>query len=154
MGYYAIIDRRDGAEVQKHNWCALVLPRTNAVYAVTSAQLPDGRWTTLRLHRFLWRLWRRPDVPELDHKNLDGLDNRRPNVRAATSTQNKTNRLRQRNNKSGFKGVCWNKAMNKWIAQIRFRGRRTVLGYFVDPAKAARAYAKAAHKMHGAFARI
>lgn len=35
-----------------------------------------------------------------------------------------------KNNKSGHKGVRWNKQRNKWTAHIGFRGKQISLGYY------------------------
>jgi hypothetical protein len=46
----------------------------------------------------------------------------------------------QRNNTSGFPGVCWNKERQKWRAAIQTGYRRVLLGEFDDPEEAHKAY--------------
>ena len=53
-----------------------------------------------------------------DHKNLSTLDNRKENLRDATSSQNSMNQHKQSNNTSGFIGVSFDKETNKWVAYI------------------------------------
>ena len=87
-----------------------------------------------------------------DHRNRNKLDNRRNNLRPATCLQNSANQSLRKDNRSGFKGVTWNKQQSRWKAQIRDAGKRLFLGYFHDAAEAARAYDQKARELFGEFA--
>jgi hypothetical protein len=89
---------------------------------------------------------------EVDHRDGNGLDNRRSNLRLATHSQNQCNRGLQRNSTSGFTGVSWRKDIGSWQAYVNFEGKRKNLGCFTDPIDAARAYNDAALDLHGEFA--
>lgn len=89
---------------------------------------------------------------QVDHINRDGLDNRRANLRIATSVQNHGNTRLNKANKSGYKGVSWQKSANKWVAGIKMNRKRIHLGCFDDPAKAHEAYMAAARAYFGEFA--
>ena len=89
----------------------------------------------------------------IDHIDGDPSNNRIENLRAATQQQNIRNRGPQANNKLGIKGVHWCKEAKKFIAKIKANGRHIVLGKFDDPELAGAAYAQAAAKHHGEFAR-
>lgn len=102
-----------------------------------------------RLHRHLLNT---PEGFDTDHINGNKLDNRRSNLRIASRSQNLMNRGKTSNNKSGFKGVCWNKYRQKWHAQITKPDKKKHLGYFTDKNEAAKAYNKASLKYHGEFA--
>ena len=81
---------------------------------------------------------------EVDHKNGDKLDVRRENLRQVPHVSNcqNANTLRS-NNKSGFRGVSWNKRRGKWKASAVINYRQHHVGYFDLPEEAdaaARAY--------------
>lgn len=108
-----------------------------------------------KAHRLAWiYIHGREPVCHLDHINLVKLDNRIANLREANSTQNKANIGRQRNNKSGFKGVFWYAKVRKWRATIGLDRRRIHLGDFETPEAAHAAYCKAATELYGEFARV
>jgi hypothetical protein len=94
----------------------------------------------------------------VDHRNNDGLDNRRANLRPATQSQNMINRPKKPNTASKYRGVRWDKSRNLWYSEIHFRykGRRIrkFLGRFKNEIDAAKAYDEAAKKYHGEFARL
>lgn len=91
---------------------------------------------------------------DIDHKNRNKQDNRFINLREATDPENQRNRGRQKNNKSGFKGVSWNTGRKAWLAMIHDGTRNKNLGYFASRENAAIAYDVAALKYHGEFAHL
>ena len=108
-----------------------------------------------RAHRIIWA-WMTGDDPgdQVDHHNRDGLDNAWLNLRPATSSQNGANRLAQRNNRLGIKGVrAYKGGGNIFIARIKFRGQEVHLGTFPSALQAQRAYDQAAVWYFREFAR-
>ena len=87
-----------------------------------------------------------------DHKDQNKLNNRRCNLRPATGSQNKINCGKRRDNKSGYKGVCWYKRLAKWQAAIGVKGVTHYLKLWDSKEAAARAYNHAAKKHFGKFA--
>jgi hypothetical protein len=92
--------------------------------------------------------------PQIDHCNGDKLDNRRCNLRDATTSQNKANEGLRKNNTSGFKGVYWSKWAGKWMAGIKVNYKRIHLGYYMRKVDAARAYNRAARRYFGKYAQL
>lgn len=89
---------------------------------------------------------------DVDHKNGDGLDNRKINLRVATRTENARNSAKpKRFVTSKFKGVA--KERGRWRARIYDGKKRQHLGLFKIAKEAAVAYDAAARKLFGLFAR-
>ena len=88
----------------------------------------------------------------VDHRDHNGLNNRRSNLRLCTNAQNQYNRLPLKGGTSRHKGVCWCKSHNKFNAYIYQRSKRYHLGWFVNEDDAARAYDKKARELFGEYA--
>lgn len=111
-------------------------------------KLSGSREKDAFLHRVLLGL-APGDRRKVDHKNGNGLDNRRSNLRLATNSQNCANRGKQSNNTSGYKGVFWSNRDKLYEVKIC----RTYVGGFKDPISAAKAYDAAAIARYGEFAK-
>lgn len=142
QGYSAIVDDDDFAVVNQFKWC----------FANGYAKRKSNK-SIILLHRFLLGLLPGDGI-KVDHKNSDGLDNRRVNIRPCSESQNQMNRIVSTRSKSGLKGVMWKRDKKKWYAQIRVNGKYHFLGYFDDKRLAGDSYNKAALKYFGEFARL
>ncbi len=106
----------------------------------------------VRMHREIMNF---PKGLLVDHRNNNTLDNRRANLRPATSSQNMVNRRRDKSkNSSQFRGVRFRKERGRWSAQITINGKTFWLGSYDNEIDAARAYDRAAMKYHGEFAKL
>ena len=103
-------------------------------------------------HRVIWFLKTGEQPPDtIDNKDHNRSCNSENNLRAATRSQNQHNRGKPKNNTSGYKGVCWSKARNKWQASIKLNYKAVHLGYFDTPELAHTAYCNAADRYHKEF---
>ena len=146
-GFHSIIDASDMHLVDGYNWHVIANPKTGTMYAARTCRA-SGRERKVWMHRVVARS---SGDFEVDHKNRDGLDNRRDNLRVATPSQNMCNRRLQRNNNSGIRGVSYEKKRGKWSARISFNGKKKNLGYYDTADQAGEAYAAAAKELHGEF---
>lgn len=92
-------------------------------------------------------------VPYVDHRDNDGLNNQRVNLRAATQAENNRARCHKASGcYSQYRGVTFRKLTGRWVAKIKKNRRLFNLGYFTSEVEAALAYDKAARRLFGDFA--
>lgn len=125
-------------KLDRFEWRAQVHKRARKVYAVAN----PGRY----LHRMLIGAQRGQIV---DHIDGNSLNNRADNLRIVTPSQNRANSRKDRDNRSGYKGVYFEKSCRRWVAQIAHQGRKYYLGVFREKRRAAMAHDRAAIAIHG-----
>ncbi|MDP2621582.1 MAG: HNH endonuclease [Hyphomicrobiales bacterium] len=138
-----LIDVADFDSVSPHNWT--IRDGRNTRYVVRCEWRENKQ---IRLHR---QILSAPDTALVDHRNRNGLDNRRKNILLCSHSENNCNVPARRNSASGLKGV-WEYRPGMWRAVIKMQGRRFHLGCFPTPEQAHAAYKKAAGVFHGEFA--
>jgi hypothetical protein len=146
---FARVDEADWPQLQAYTWHAIVTDK--GTYAQTWVRATDvARKHTVRMHVLLM------GVKGVDHRDGDGLNNTRANLRLATATENARNRrVNGKNNTTGYKGVIRRPDRpGKFRARIVIAGKAKGLGDFNDPVKAAKAYDAAARRYFGEFARV
>lgn len=87
----------------------------------------------------------------IDHKDRDKRNNKWSNLREANQHENGGNTKLCSRNTSGHRGVFWNKCAKKWEAQIKIRGRSTVIGRFESKEAASKAYTERAIEHFGSY---
>lgn len=102
---------------------------------------------TIQMHRLIL-----VTEKQVDHKDRNGLNNQKSNLRAATASQNSANRGPAITNTYGYKGISFEGRRDKWVAKIKVNYRKLHLGYFKTKEEAALAYNEAALKYFGEFA--
>ena len=147
QGKYALVDDEDYSELIKYKWYAN--HRHGIWYAYTNIRTGKSR-ITISMHRFLLNP---PKGIQVDHRDHNGLNNRRTNIRICTHAQNIQNQRRKQGSKtSRYKGVFWNKKESYWYVQIKQNGKKLNLGSFLNEIEAAKIYDKKAEELFGEFA--
>lgn len=144
-GLVARVDDADWPLVAPYNWHVLRGRNTN--YAVANV-VRDGQRSSLLMHRLI--IGAGPSQ-QVDHRDLDGLNNQRGNIRLCTRSQNCSNADRRRRS-TAYKGVSLRE--NRIYARIQVDGKTLTLGRFETVEAAARAYDAAAVRLFGEFARL
>ena len=140
-GDLALVDNEDFELVAQYTWFLFVSRGHPYVCAWVEGQ-------RVFLHRFITQA---PKGVYVDHKDGDGLNNRRANLRRATQGQNAANQRLSKANTSGFKGVSRNG--RNWLAQTKVGGKYMYLGTYRTPEEAAQAYDATVIELHGPYAR-
>jgi len=140
-----LVDTEDEHLLSEYKWRPVRQRYTTYVQA--HGPVVDGRETNLRLHRLIMSA---PPGVHVDHRNHNGLDNQRSNLRLASVSQNHGNTRIRQGGTSRFKGVYRDRG--RWVAGIIEDGARRNLGRFLVEEDAARAYDAAARRIFGEFA--
>jgi hypothetical protein len=153
QGQVALVDDDNFGWLNSFKWFAHKddFKYNNGYYAVKKIN-KGGKSYMQCMHRLILNI--NDSKLLVDHINGNKLDNRKENLRIATKSENGRNRDRQSNNKSGFKGVHWNKQFGKYRAQIMLNNKTTYIGLYTNPVEAAKAYDLKAKELHGEFARL
>jgi hypothetical protein len=144
QGKVAMVDDEDYERLSKYNYFAH--KRFNNWYALRH----DENHATRRMHHDVLNL---PSNALVDHKDGDGLNNQKENLRDATKSQNAAN-SRIRGGSSKYKGVSWKEPSKKWQAKICIDYKQIYLGLHESEIAAALAYDAAAIKHFGEYARL
>lgn len=111
-------------------------------------------YTPLCGHTILMHKMILVSAKQIDHKDCNGLNNQRTNLRPYSGAQNQANSRKRRGTSSKYKGVCWHKPTRRWRAGISCDCKHYHLGTFRDEKLAAQAYDAAAIRMFRQFARV
>lgn len=144
QGLFATVDLADLSSLSGNAWYAQKGP-SGTFYAI-GVFLGDGSRTMM--HRAI--MAPRPEE-FVDHRNRDGLMNRRANLRVCTKSQNAQNMV-GKSKSSPFKGVSLHRSSGLWGARIHVNGEKISLRYHKTDRQAALAYDEAAEKYFGEFA--
>jgi hypothetical protein len=152
QGKVALVDDEDYGYLMQWKWClrGTGLGKFYAIRGFSKSKKSNIKGS-ISMHRQLMK-------PEkgyvIDHLDGNTLNNQKNNLRICTNSQNLMNRNKTVKNLSGYKGVSYDKKMNKFRAQIVCNRKRHYLGLYVNPVDAAYVYNQAAIKLHGEFAKL
>jgi hypothetical protein len=147
-GMEVFVDAEDFDRVNSIQWSAF--KSKNTWYAVKSTS-ENGKTITLRMSRFILNVHTEDYTVEVDHRNNNGLDNRKENLRICTRSQNLSNRRNYSGNP--YKGIE-KMAKGNWRARIANNGKYIHLGMYNTAEEAARVYDAAAKEAYGEFASL
>jgi len=148
MKYRVMVDDEDYDKLMQYNWSVLI--DRDRMYAHC---IINGK--NMQMHRMIMNA---PEDKEIDHIDMNGLNNQKYNLRIATKSQNCQN-IKNRG-RSKYYGVSFHnshhvykridgtltmvQSKNKWMARINLGGgKRKSVGCFFTDIEAAVAYDKA-----------
>lgn len=132
---WTLVDLVDLPIVSGHKWS--LRASRYAGRTISKGTRGAARQTAILLHREILGLPRFDDGREGEHKNGDGLDNRRANLRVATHAENMQNSSSHRFSISSHRGVTYDKARRKWKAQVFLNGKAVFQARFTTEEEAA-----------------
>lgn len=149
-GRVALVDDEDYDLVMQYRWYVYERTRNNRTHGPYAQAVikRGGQQTAIKMHRLI------TDWPMIDHRDNNGLNNQRSNLRPTTAVRNQQNGRSCLNSTSKFKGVSWDRNRKRWQAQIKAGPRNVFLGRFSDEEVAARAYDEAALEAFGEHAHL
>jgi hypothetical protein len=150
-GASAIVNIEDYPEIMKFSW-QVSTPSKNghtryAYRRATKADGHTGKDKRIWMHRAICKP---KEEEEVDHRNRNGLDNRRQNLRVCERTQNTHNTQPRSDNQNGFKNVT-QRPNGKFRARGRKDGKRFHIGDFSTAEQAAKAADEFAHSADSEF---
>ena len=104
-----------------------IIGNTSGDYPTTSI---DNRMYAVHRIIFLWHHGYLPDL--VDHEDRNPKNRKIENLRPLSQSCNIRNSKPRKDNKSGVKGVCWDKNRNRWKAYVTVNGRVINLGSFTE----------------------
>ena len=91
---FALVDDEDYRWLNEFKWYRVKSKKTD--YAYTKIIQSNGKRKSMLMHRLILNT---PTGMQTDHKNHNGLDNRKSNIRICTSSENHQNMIPNRKSK-------------------------------------------------------
>ncbi len=148
QGKVALVDDKDFEYLNQWKWHTQKIRNHKGqkplFYAMRSIKNEDGKIVANLMHV---EILGKELGCEVDHRDGNGLNNLRNNLRHLTHRQNCQNLHIKKTSK--YPGVCWYKQKKRWRAQIRFNGKKVCLGTWTDEEEAFLGYCKGVKELTG-----
>lgn len=153
------LDRKDGTKLETfvslsdlerlkefpYKWKANGSRHAKSYYVESRLKVAKRKYRTVQLHRWLLN---EPKGLVIDHIDNEPLNNTRENLRAITQSQNLQNRKgADSDNRTGVRGVSWNKRCEKYQVYVVVGGKHHFFGYFDNKKEAEKAAIQARKKL-------
>jgi hypothetical protein len=150
----ALVDNEDYEWLSQWKWSAF--QNRSGYYAVRNERVKEmgGIKRSRKLILMHREILQAKDDMDVDHWDGNGLNNQRYNLRECPHADNMKNQKVNSVNKTGYKGVYWNKKNRKYVANIGVGGTCVYLGSFETAEDAALAYNQRAVEVYGEYARL
>lgn len=145
QGKVALVDDEVFDYLNQFKWCAVKY--RNTFYAVRNFRI-DGKHKNKFMHGEVM------NGKGIDHRDMNGLNNQKSNLRFCTKSENAMNMRKMENASSIYKGVHFFKQTGKWQAYITINRKRIHLGYFDSEIDAAKSYNEKAIELFCEFANL
>jgi hypothetical protein len=135
------IDDEDFPEISKYRWR---ISKSNK----TKTYIKGGPCSAIYMHRFIMQA---NDGFDVDHIDGDTFNNKRSNLRICIHSDNLCNSRRRSDNKSGHRGIGYDKKGDRWVAETTYRGSRIRIGRYKTKEEAVAKYEEYARELFGVF---
>lgn len=142
QGKVTVIDDADFDLVSDLKWCAAA--KDGTYYAVSRERIAPRNYKTIYMHRALLKA--KPGEI-CDHRDGNGLNNRRSNIRITTHSINALNIKKIQQNGTGYRGVIRHKG--KFWARIVKDQKTYNLGHYARVEDAGLDYEEKARELYG-----
>lgn len=148
QGKYVLVDDEDYEYLNQWSWYYGAGRKGNGYAVRTIGMGKDKRM--LYMHRVIMG---NPKNQQVDHRDINHMNNQKYNLRISTNAQNNQNKNKPKNNTSGLKGAYWHTQVKRWMSRIQVNGQDVYIGLFDTKEEAAYIYDQFALQLHGEFAR-
>lgn len=150
-GGFCVVDDIDFEYLNRIKWRGIKGYHTTYVYGYLSHKVSGERGMKVYMHRLIMKVSERNVY--VDHRDSDGLNNTRSNLRICSAIENGMNQIKRKPTKLKSKGVSM-QVTGRFSARIKASDKYLHLGTFQTEEDAARAYDEAAKVYYGEFARL
>lgn len=145
-----LVDDEDFEFLNQWNWH--LKPARNTFYATRQQFDGHSNFKHVKMHRLILGL--NDSKIKGDHKDRNGLNNQRANLRICNPSENNCNQKSHKGSTSKYRGVSWCTERKKWVAHIQKEKKLVHIGRFFTEKEAALAYNNMAKELHGDFANL